>query len=113
MNMEETATAAETEVEQVTKKKLMEDLKAVLADAEDLLKATVGQTGERISAARLKAEESLKAARARLAVQEAALLAKSKAVAGAAENYVRANPWKGVGIAAVAGLIIGLLAARR
>jgi ElaB/YqjD/DUF883 family membrane-anchored ribosome-binding protein len=113
MNMTETAMAAEAEGEQVTRTKLMEDLKTVVADAEELLKATVGQTGERISAARVKAEGSLRAAKARLAVHEEALLAKSKAVAGAAENYVRANPWKGMGIAALAGLIIGILAARR
>jgi len=113
MSMTESFTAAEAGGEQVTSKKLMEDLRAVVSDAEELLKATAGETGERIKAARVKAEESLKTARARMAEHEAVLLAKTKAVAGAAENYVRANPWKGVGIAAVAGLILGILAARR
>jgi ElaB/YqjD/DUF883 family membrane-anchored ribosome-binding protein len=113
MSMAESLTTGEAEVEQVTSKKLMEDLRAVVADAEELLKATAGETGERIKAARVKAEESLKTARARIAAQEAVLLEKTKAVAGAAEAYVRANPWKGVGIAAVAGLILGILAARR
>jgi len=61
------ATAAEAEVEKVTRGKLVEDLKAVVADAEELLKASASQTGERIAAARAKAEESLKAAKARLA----------------------------------------------
>ena len=40
-----------TEAEQITKGKLMEDLRAVVADAEELLKATADQTGERIAAA--------------------------------------------------------------
>ena len=40
MNMRETVTAMEAEVEQFAKKKLMEDLKSVVADAEELLKAT-------------------------------------------------------------------------
>jgi len=49
MGMTERATATEAEAEQVAKKKLMEDLKAVVAGAEELLKATADQTGERIA----------------------------------------------------------------
>ena len=45
MNMAERVMATETEVEQVTKGELMEDLRAVVADAEELLKVTAGQTG--------------------------------------------------------------------
>jgi ElaB/YqjD/DUF883 family membrane-anchored ribosome-binding protein len=113
MSMAESLTTGEAEGGKVNSKKLMEDLRAVVADAEELLKATAGETGERIKAARVKAEESLKTARARIAAQEAVLLAKTKAMAADAEEYVRANPWKGVGMAAVAGLILGLLIARR
>ena len=100
-------------MEQVSREKLMGDLRAVMADAEELLKATASQTGERIAAARVKAEESLKAAKARLLEQEEAALARTKEAAKAADDYVRANPWMAVGIAAVAGLILGILAARR
>ncbi len=111
--MTEQATAAEAEMEQVSKEKLMADLRAVVADAEDLLKATATQTGERIAAARARAEESLKAAKARLLEEQAAMTAKTKAAAKAAEDYVRTHPWQSVGIAAVVGLILGILAARR
>ena len=113
MEVTERATATEAEAEQVAKKKLMEDLKAVVAGAEELLKATADQTGERIAAARSKTEESLKAAKARLDEQEAAVMARTKAAAEATEEYVRANPWKALGIAAAVGLIFGILAARR
>lgn len=113
MSITATRKATEAEVEQITKGKLMEDLRAVVADAEELLKATADQTGERIAAARGKAEKSLKAARARLAEQEAAVMAKTKAAAKATEEYVRANPWKIVGIVAAVGLVLGILAARR
>jgi ElaB/YqjD/DUF883 family membrane-anchored ribosome-binding protein len=105
-------TATEAEMEKGTTGKLVEDLKAVLADAEELLKATADQTGERIMAARTKAEESLKAAKARLAEQEGAVMAKTRAAAKSAEDYVRANPWKAVGIAAGAGFVLCLLATR-
>jgi len=108
--MTEMVRATEAEVQKITKGKLLEGLMAVLADAEELLKATADQTGERIMAARTKAEESLKAAKARLAEQEGAVVAKTKAAARAAEDYVRANPWKAVGIAAGAGFALCLLA---
>jgi ElaB/YqjD/DUF883 family membrane-anchored ribosome-binding protein len=106
-------TATEAEVGKGIGGKLVEDLKAVVADAEELLKATASQTGERIAAARAKAEESLKAAKVRLAEEEVAVMAKTKAAAKAAEDYVRANPWKAVGITAAVGFVLGILVARR
>jgi len=39
-------------------------------------------------------------------------MAKTKAAAKATEEYVRANPWKAVGIAAGAGFVLCLLATR-
>ena len=39
-------------------------------------------------------------------------MAKTKAVAKAADDLVRANPWKVLGIVAAAGFVLGLLAAR-
>ena len=113
MSKTKPVTATEAGLEQVTREKLMEDLSAVVADAEELLKATADQTGERIAAARGKAEESLKAAKVRLDEQQAAVMAKTKAAAEATEEYVRANPWKALGIAAAAGFVLGILAARR
>jgi len=113
MSMTEQVTATEAEAEQITKGKLMEDLRAVVADAEELLKATADQTGERIAAARGKAEASVKAAKARLDEQDAALRAKTKAVAKCTEDYVRDNPWKAIGIAAAAGFVLRILLTRR
>ena len=113
MSMAEPVTATEVEGERVTSAKLMEDLRAVVADAEELLKASASQTGERIAAARAKAEESLKAAKARLAEEEVAVMAKTKAAAKATDDYVRANPWMAVGIVAAVGFVLGILAARR
>jgi ElaB/YqjD/DUF883 family membrane-anchored ribosome-binding protein len=84
-----------------------------VADAEELLKATANQTEEPIATARAKAEESLKAAKARLAEPTEQVMAKTKAAAQATDEYVRANPWKAVGIAAAVGFVLGVLDARR
>jgi ElaB/YqjD/DUF883 family membrane-anchored ribosome-binding protein len=100
-------------MEQVTKAKLMEDLRTVFADVEELLKATASQTGDRITAARAKAEESLKVAKARLAEVQAAVAAQTKVAAKAADDYVRANPWQAVGISAAVGFMFGMLITRR
>ncbi|MGE5027039.1 MAG: DUF883 family protein [Betaproteobacteria bacterium] len=113
MNTMEQMTAAEGEMERVTKAKLMEDLRAVVTDAEELLKATASQTGERVAAVRARAEESLKAAKAGLAEAQATMVARTKAAAKVTDDYVRANPWKAVGIGTATGLVIGLLIARR
>jgi ElaB/YqjD/DUF883 family membrane-anchored ribosome-binding protein len=114
MGMTIPVTLTEAEVEQFTKKKLMEDLKTVVADAEELLKkAASDQTREWIRAAQAKAKKSLKAANDWLAEEETAMTAKARATARATEDYVRANTWMVLGMAAMAGLFVGILAARR
>jgi ElaB/YqjD/DUF883 family membrane-anchored ribosome-binding protein len=100
-------------MEAITKEKLIEDLKILAQDVEELLKATAGQTGEGIAAARERAEESLRTARMRWADASDEAAAKARAAAGAAEDYLRDNPWQAVGIAAGVGLLIGLLIGRR
>ena len=89
------------------------DMKAVIADAEELLNATAGATGERIGAARTLAEETLRAARRKLAQVDDVVLDNAKQAARAADDYVREHPWGAVGIAGVAGLLIGIMIARR
>ena len=71
--MSEPRATSEFAADQVTKEKLMEDLKVVVADAEELLKATANQTGDRILAARAKAGESIQAAKIRIAEAQQSL----------------------------------------
>lgn len=99
--------------EHVSKQKLMDDLSAVVTDAEELLKATASQTGERITEVRAKTQESLRAAKVRLADAQEALVEKAKAAARETDNYVHENPWKAAGIAAAVGVLIGAIIARR
>lgn len=105
---------AQTELQEaVTREKLMADIRLVIADSEDLLRATAGQAGERITELRARAEGHLAAAKVKLAEAEAAMVDKTKAVARATDAYVHENPWRSVGIAAGVGLVIGLLIGRR
>lgn len=97
----------------VNKEKLVADLKVVVADAEELLRATAAQAGEKVSAARERIQASLAAAKVKLTEAERALLEKTKQAAKATDDYVHENPWRAVGIAAVAGLVLGVLISRR
>jgi ElaB/YqjD/DUF883 family membrane-anchored ribosome-binding protein len=92
---------------------LAADLKAVVADAEDLLKATAGVAGDKIAAARARAEQTLRSARQRLSHLDDVVMDQAKEAARSADTYVRDHPWGAVGIAAVAGLLVGVLISRR
>ncbi|HLN86035.1 MAG TPA: DUF883 family protein [Candidatus Limnocylindrales bacterium] len=92
-----------------SKGKLVGDLKNLVADAEELLRATASQAGEKVAVARQKIEQSLIEGKKALADAEKTLLKKSKECAELADDYVRENPWSAVGIAAGVGLVLGLL----
>ena len=113
MDLTESTAERASEVEKVTTEKLKKELKAVVADVEELLKITANQAGEKMAGIRAKAAESLKSAKARLVQEEAILKVKASTAAKATDEYVRANPWKAVGIGALAGFVLGILASRR
>jgi len=89
--------------------KLVSDLKTLVDDAEELLRATTNQAGEKVAVARQKIEQSLIEGKKALADAEKTLISKSKECAEKADDYVRENPWNAVGFAAGVGLLLGLL----
>lgn len=97
----------------VTKEQLIRDFKVVIADAEALIKATANQGGEAVANLRVKAEESVAAAKEKLAEAQDALIEKGRIAAKATDDYVHEKPWHAVGIAAGIGLVVGLLIGRR
>ena len=86
--------------------KLVGDVKIVMSDVEDLLKATASQTGEKIVEARARAQ-------AAIARAQAAAIEQGKEAARTTDQYVQDNPWAAIGVSAVAGLLVGLLIGRR
>ena len=97
---------------EAAKEKLVGDLKSLIGDAEELLKASATQAGEKFAVARQKIEQSLVEGKKSLADAEKILVKKSKEAADVADDYVRENPWGAVGIAAGIGLVLGLLIRR-
>ena len=86
----------------VSTDKLMQDMRTVVVDAEELLKATASQTGERIEKARARAEQSLRVARNQFAD-----------VGQTVNDQVHQHPWTAAGIAAGIGLLLGVIISRR
>ena len=72
-----------------------------------------GQAGEKISAARERIQASLATAKVKLGDAERAALEQAKKAAKVTDEYVQDNPWRAVGIAAFAGLVLGVLISRR
>src|SRR5574340_141063 len=93
----------------VTKDKLVADFRTVIVDAEELLRATANQAGDKVSDLRGRLQDRLQSAKLKLADAEAAVVDTTRAVARATDDYVHDNAWRSVGIAAGIGLVIGLL----
>jgi ElaB/YqjD/DUF883 family membrane-anchored ribosome-binding protein len=88
-------------------------LRIVARDVEELLKATANQTGERITEARSRAEESLRAARDRLDEASDELAQRTRRAARAADDYVHEHPWQTLATAAGVAFLLGYLVGRR
>ena len=99
--------------DEVTAEKLAADLRLVIADAEELLRATASQAGESVAAARARVQSSLDSAKAGLGTLGEEAAEQARIAARAADDYVREHPWQAVGIAALAGVALGLLVSRR
>jgi ElaB/YqjD/DUF883 family membrane-anchored ribosome-binding protein len=89
--------------------KLAEDVKTLVRDAEELLRASTENAEELTDEARERAEQSLHALRAQLGDIERDLKGRAEVLDG----YVRDNPWTAVAIAGGVALLVGLLMGRR
>ena len=98
---------------QVNKEKLVRDLQRVIADAEELLTATAGQTEGKLVEMRERIRGNLMDARHKLGDLEDKVKVKTKEVARATDDYVHEHPWPAIGAEVGVGLVIGLLIGRR
>lgn len=97
----------------VSRDKLVQDFKLVIADAEELLRATAAQAGEKVSAARERIQDRIHTAKLKVAEAEEALMVRTREAARVTDEFVHDKPWYAVGIAAGVGLIVGMLIGRR
>ncbi len=94
---------------QESTEKLLQDLRAVVHDGEELLKAGANELNERGLAARERLAAALEVAKeTRRKLEERAL-----AGARATDQLIREHPYESIGIAFGVGLLIGVLINRK
>ncbi|KEA53717.1 MULTISPECIES: DUF883 family protein [Mangrovibacter] len=92
---------------------LRDELKSLADTLEEVLNSSGEKSKEEVEKVRAKAERMLKQSRVRVTETSEAVLRQTKEAACKADNYVHENPWAGIGIGAAAGLVLGMLLARR
>ncbi len=89
--------------------RLAGDLRVLMRDGEELLKATAGEAGEKMKEMRGRLAAMLESAKATCErLQE-----KTVAAAKATDRVIREHPYESIGIGFGLGLLIGVLVARR
>lgn len=89
--------------------KLVRDVRVVVHDAEDLIKATAGDIEEKTREARARLAGALVVAKESLNRTELTAPVNVRA----ADSWIRDYPYQSIGAAFFAGLLFGVLATRR
>jgi ElaB/YqjD/DUF883 family membrane-anchored ribosome-binding protein len=88
--------------------KLVKDLRLVVQDAEDLIRATAGEVNEKTKQARARLTQTLE--KAKETAQELQVKATEKAKV--ADEVIRQHPYESMGVAFGLGLLLGVIANR-
>lgn len=89
------------------------EIKNLVADVEDLM-ARIGDLKDAdVVRVRNKVQRAVDATKQSLADGADAIRQRAQSVASTADDYVRDSPWQAIGIAALVGAVVGILATRR
>lgn len=94
------------------KQKIVEDIKVLLNDSEELLRLSASLPGEGVDALRTRLREHVDSARVALEDAQASVQSRYRAGVDCTEKYVKDNPWQSIGIAAGVGFLLSLLVSR-
>ncbi|PKH22550.1 hypothetical protein CIG19_11235 [Enterobacterales bacterium CwR94] len=96
-----------------TTENLRAELKTLADTLEEVLSSSTDKSKTELEKLRAKAQSTLSDTRARLGDSGERLAQQTREAAGRADEYVRENPWTGVGIGAAVGVVLGVLLTRR
>lgn len=89
------------------------EIKNLIADVEDLM-ARIGDLKDAdVARVRGKVQRAVEATKQSLADGADTIRQHAQNVASTADDYVRDSPWQAIGIAALVGAVVGILATRR
>ena len=97
----------------LARQRVMADLKALVRDSEDLLKATAGDVSEKAREARARVIAALERAKESCDSLQEESVATAKAAARKADTVIRSHPYESIGVAFGLGLLIGVLVTRK
>jgi ElaB/YqjD/DUF883 family membrane-anchored ribosome-binding protein len=89
------------------------EIKNLIADVEDLMARITDLKDADVVRVRNKVQRAVDATKQSLADSADAIRQQAQSVANTADDYVRERPWQAVGIAALVGAVVGILATRR
>jgi ElaB/YqjD/DUF883 family membrane-anchored ribosome-binding protein len=89
------------------------ELNNIIADIDSLLKESASLTGDEFSDAREKLHEKIATAKESILEISSDFSHRAQRTAAKANLEVHEDPWKAIGIGAVAGLLLGVLFTRR
>mgnify|MGYP001001552712 FL=1 len=92
---------------------LRAELKSLADTLEEVLSSSGDKSKEELTKLRSKAERALKESRYRLTETGDVIARQTREAASRADDYVKENPWNGVGIVAAVGVVMGVLLTRR
>lgn len=92
--------------------KIVEDLGVLLTDSEEMLRLAANMPGEGVDALRERLRAHVETLQAALGDAQQNAKHRYRVAAVNAERYVRRNPWRSLGMAAGAGFLLGVIAAR-
>jgi ElaB/YqjD/DUF883 family membrane-anchored ribosome-binding protein len=89
------------------------ELKKLIADIEDVLTKAGHVSDEEVANLRDTLLQKLTSAKATLSAGGRRIATTARTAASATDDYVHRSPWQAIGIAAVAGAVVGFALARR
>ena len=97
----------------LARQRVMADLKSLVRDSEDLLKATAGDVSEKAKEARARISSALERAKETCEQLQQQTAASARAAAKRADEVIRTHPYESIGVAFGVGLLIGVLVTRK
>jgi ElaB/YqjD/DUF883 family membrane-anchored ribosome-binding protein len=89
------------------------EIKNLISDVEDLMARIADLKDADVVRVRDKVQRTVASAKQSLSEGADTLRRHAQSVADTADDYVRESPWQAIGIAALVGAVVGILATRR
>ena len=89
------------------------EIKSLIADVEDLMARIADLKDADVTRVRNKVQRAVDATKQSLADGAEAIRQHAQSAANTTDDFVRDSPWQAVGIAALVGAVVGIIATRR